>query len=511
MKKRITTLNEIYDMFARLGMGNVTNPDSSYLCESAEDEMLNTIEQLNQQLQVGKIELIGGDTNVNESVNEVNPFAQKQKNLERSYKTSKPQVDAAKVDDESMMKHLEKITTNYGAKTHKTEGSLKNDKYWQYSLTLVPKLPIPGLGILSCTGAANCKPTCLFYTGIQADKNAQQSAQERLNDLIYDHNKFMSYLKSDLHQMLDVAKRYINSNQLQGVMCRLNNMSDIPITYFSDIVGEDGNEDFGENITEMFPEIQFIDYTKVYTNGRGTSKFRTGDKNAMNAVDRARINSYDALQDIGGGNMDIYLNGWNGRKYNNYYCIYSFDGETHTSNFEDCKELLEKGYPIAVIFDTQNGRFPIPKTVDFGDKAYPVVIGDFSDARHLDRSRNGLGNGGYIVALSYKLISGFVPGVNVSRINKEDKPNAINLGQYYVDKGALTKMDVEAIKGNEKLLDVRKKYWPIITKAMKEQGVELYDYWYTKSGTPHPEPEAYSYYDKEKNKWVNTRYDKSLS
>lgn len=115
---------------------------------------------------------------------------------------------------------------------------------------------------------------------------------------------------------------------------RLNCTSDINLESF---------ELDGKNILQFFPDIQFYDYTKVFS--------------------RAEL-------------LD---------KYSNYDLTFSYDGE----NWDKCKELLEEGQRVAVVFeDTLPTEF----------RGYSVVDANGDDARFLDE-------GGVICGLTYKRVA----------------------------------------------------------------------------------------------------------
>lgn len=110
----------------------------------------------------------------------------------------------------------------------------------------------------------------------------------------------------------------------------------------SDISPEEFKMD-GKNVLQLYPDIQFYDYTKVFN--------------------RAKL-----LE-----------------KYENYDLTFSFSGE----NWTDCKRVLEKGYRVAVVFeDTFPEKF----------KDYPVIDANGYDARFLD-------TGSIICGLTYKKVA----------------------------------------------------------------------------------------------------------
>jgi hypothetical protein len=129
-----------------------------------------------------------------------------------------------------------------------------------------------------------------------------------------------------------------------------------PLKYTEVVATTDGKDLYNEsllvkdsdnNIFELFPEIQFLDYTKIL--GRSRKKLPK-----------------------------------------NYCLVYSFDGD----NLKQVKELLDKGNGVAVVF-----KESLPKKLG----KYKVIDGDLSDLRFLDKKMFKIKKEeGYIIGLTYK-------------------------------------------------------------------------------------------------------------
>ena len=117
---------------------------------------------------------------------------------------------------------------------------------------------------------------------------------------------------------------------------RLNNTSDItPESFHMDVNGE------RKNILQLFPDVQFYDYTKV----------------------PSRINLT--------------------KKYKNYDLTFSFDG----SNLETCEKMLSSKVRVAMVFNTLPKKF----------LSYKVIDGDLYDMRYRDKKN-------VIVGLKFKKV-----------------------------------------------------------------------------------------------------------
>jgi hypothetical protein len=215
--------------------------------------------------------------------------------------------------------------------------TIKNKKvgYYTYSLNLAPA---NASGYNVCPfSTIECRLGCLATSGharmsLIAGNLTTQNARIKKTKLFFEENEyFMEWLIADLKFYQGKAERdnYIFS-------ARLNTISDIDwqnVKY----------KDF--NIFEIFPNINFYDYSKNY------NKFNN--------------------------------------KPNNYHLTYSFTGR----NWLQCKSLLNKGFNVAVVFNVKNEN-NLPKY--FND--YPVINGDAHDVRLLDKK-------GVIVGLKFKHIA----------------------------------------------------------------------------------------------------------
>lgn len=142
---------------------------------------------------------------------------------------------------------------------------------------------------------------------------------------------FMQWLIAEIQKFQRKAKK----NNM-GFSIRLNGTADID--WAKVLVN-------GKNIFEIFPNVQFYDYTK---------------------------------------NPNKYHN-----KPNNYHLTFSYTGR----NWKVCEALLEKGHNIAVVFNVKK-ESNLPKT--FG--GYTVVNGDETDYRIADKK-------GIVIGLKFKHIA----------------------------------------------------------------------------------------------------------
>ena len=184
-------------------------------------------------------------------------------------------------------------------------------------------------GINVCSHASKgCAEACLVGSG-----NARFDVvrKGRLAKTEY----YLSSRVEFLHQLKDEIAKAVKKNEGKAnVVIRLNGTSDIVFEKFKIFEGK--------NIFEIYPEVQFYDYTKNYT------RF---DKELPK----------------------------------NYHLTFSRSETNHTKALE----LLSKGFNVAMVFDT------LPTTFE----GYKVINGDENDLRFLDEKN-------VVIGLKYKKMTG---------------------------------------------------------------------------------------------------------
>lgn len=227
-----------------------------------------------------------------------------------------------------------------------------NNGYETYNIYLAPATMArdknhPQLNV--CPNSKNCRDACLqgsgvnkcdtLYRGVQFSKT--NIARRKKTHLFYDNrNEFMELL---IHELKKYRKHAQNNNM--GFAVRLNCTSDLsPLTFKYN----------GKNILELFPDVQFYDYTKV--------------RNRTNLC----------------------------KQYPNYDITFSFDGD----NWDFCKEYLQNGGKVAVVFDIKddNGKQTLPKYY----KGYKVVDANNDDMRFLNEPGTIIGLHYHTTANNYK-------------------------------------------------------------------------------------------------------------
>ena len=211
---------------------------------------------------------------------------------------------------------------------HKT---IKGEKlgYMTYIMYMSP-YTANSKGINVCSHASKgCSDSCLVGSGFGGMYT--NVMQGRLNKTEY----FLSSRVEFLHQLKSEITKAIAKNKDKAIVTfRLNGTSDIPFEKFKIFDGK--------NIFEVFPDVQFYDYTKNYL------RF---DK---------------VLPD-------------------NYHLTFSRSETNHTKSME----LLKRGFNVAIVMTELVNNI----------NGYEVVNGDETDLRFLDKKN-------VIVGLKYKNITG---------------------------------------------------------------------------------------------------------
>jgi hypothetical protein len=187
--------------------------------------------------------------------------------------------------------------------------------------------PARNSGYETCPNATDsCRGACLYASGLvkveeYAGKNTIKKCRVNRTKLFFeDQAFFMGWLIAELKAAQAKAKR-----DGMEYSVRLNGTTDIAW----ETVKVDG-----KNIFEIFPDVQFYDYTKSFA--------------------RMSLN------------------------ISNYHLTFSYTGEG--DNVKQSLELLAAGQNVAVVFDTKRGR-ELPASL----AGIEVIDGDVTDYRPADK------------------------------------------------------------------------------------------------------------------------------
>lgn len=227
---------------------------------------------------------------------------------------------------------------SYIGSVNKSAKLAKNGKISKQNTYGVYLAPAKQSGYNVCPfSTPECRLGCLATSGragmeILAGKSKTHNCRVNKTKLFYEQPEFfMAWLIAEIekHKQEAIADGY-------GFSVRLNCTSDID---WQNVLVD------GKNIFEIFPDVQFYDYTK------NPNKFK---------------------------NLP-----------SNYHLTLSYTGR----NWQLCKEALEAGYNVAMVFNTTSEN-KIPAMY----KGYKVVNGDITDYRVADGK-------GVIIGLKWKRIA----------------------------------------------------------------------------------------------------------
>jgi len=210
--------------------------------------------------------------------------------------------------------------------------TIKGEKYgWITYIMYLSPFTQNATGKNVCSHATSgCAEACLFGSGFGGMyTDVEKGRINKTNFLLADRKAFLEMLYNEIEKL--VAKHKKKEEQ---VCIRLNGTSDLAWEKFK--VKDD------KSIMELFPGVQFYDYTKNYLR--------------FNKVLPA-----------------------------NYHLTFS----RSESNEEQVENILAMGHNVAVVFDE------LPETY----KGYKVVNGDLSDLRFQDEKN-------VVVGLKYKKMTG---------------------------------------------------------------------------------------------------------
>jgi len=227
------------------------------------------------------------------------------------------------------MKHLieyKKPAKLFGTSSTKTE---KGEAlgYTTYILYLAPYKQNT-LSKNMCSHADGCENYCLFGSGRGKFTSVELARINKTNYFLANRNEFMKQI------VKEISLASIKHKKANTKFCvRFNGTSDLPI---------ENLRIENKTLLELFPDVQFYDYTKNYT-----------------------------------------------RKFNNLPANYDLTFSRTAKNESKAIELLKQGINVAFVFDQ------LPTTY----KGFKVIDGDKTDLRFLDEKN------GCIVGLTYKKVN----------------------------------------------------------------------------------------------------------
>jgi len=261
-----------------------------------------------------------------------------------------------------------KFPTNYKAPKNllstKNSKTVKGEKlgYTTYIMYLAPHTQNSKGKNLCSHASVGCAKACLFNSGAARFTGVQLGKMNKTEYFLADRKGFMNQLVSELTKIERLHKAVIGSEKIgrtgkvvryKKFAVRLNGTADIPFENIK--IGD-------KNIFELFPNIQFYDYTK-------------NDKRFDKVIPT------------------------------NYHLTFS----RSETNDKVSLEMLNRGYNVAYVFGVKKEQ-DLPTSYN----GFKVVNGDESDLRFLDEEN-------VIVGLKYKLMTGKgTSGMNKDNVDNND-------------------------------------------------------------------------------------------
>lgn len=218
----------------------------------------------------------------------------------------------------------------------KVNNGAKHTKAFKYGelVYTIYLAPATMSGYEVCPGRTpECTALCLNESGhnrgCYTSNHINDSRVKKTQMFFENHDLFCRWVVRDIEAGLSKAKK---ENKRFSV--RINNTSDISPEQI--YIKENGVK---KNILELFPEVQFYDYSKV------------------------------------AGRVQLM------KKYPNYDITYSYNG----MNWDQCEKMLNNNVRVSVVFDHIPDRF----------RGFNVINGDQYDMRYLDPKN-------VIIGLKYK-------------------------------------------------------------------------------------------------------------
>ena len=179
----------------------------------------------------------------------------------------------------------------------------KNTKYgYLTGIQYLSPYNTSGVNLCPMAEKAGCIKSCLYYSGRGKFKNVQQARLNRTKLYLTNQPEYFNQLITEIQALIKkAAKRELSP------LIRLNGTSDIRW----ENIGFTFEDTYYRNIFEFFPNIQFMDYTKIPN--------RVDSKNG--------------------------LNNWP----SNYDLTFSYSGAPEFQKYN--QRAIDKGVRIAVVFD----------------------------------------------------------------------------------------------------------------------------------------------------------------
>ena len=169
-----------------------------------------------------------------------------------------------------------------------------------------------------CPGAsAGCAAACLNTAGRGAMNVVQRARLQKTNRFWDDRNQFLQ----DLAMEIGKLKRQAEAKGMKAAV-RLNGTSDLPYERYK-VPGTD------KNIMELFPDVQFYDYTKL------ENRFTKGQKLPANyhlTFSRAEDNDHKLPEVLKHTSAAVVFSGELPATWRGYPVI---DGDEHDARFTD--------------------------------------------------------------------------------------------------------------------------------------------------------------------------------
>lgn len=159
----------------------------------------------------------------------------------------------------------------------KTVKSDLGGEYLTAIMYLAPADTVKGINLCPTAALAGCKKACLYSAGRGAFNNVQQARIKKTEAFRDDPVSFVDQLAADVTKAIKKASKL-------GVKlaARLNGTSDI--------AWENMRGSAGKSLMELFPEVQFYDYTKLPNRKVPSNYHLTVSYSAANDAYASKVN-----------------------------------------------------------------------------------------------------------------------------------------------------------------------------------------------------------------------------
>jgi hypothetical protein len=228
-----------------------------------------------------------------------------------------------------------------------------------YATAILHLAPANYSGHTVCKRFSQCSTTCLYHQGRGIMPNVQKARIRRTRELMENREEAMSEIVLELRKIQKKLNKlnyslpfaYSDAPDIK-LACRLNGLSDLTWETMRIHDNAVGNDE-GETIFDIFPDVQFYDYTKYTYGTRPAWKNMPANYHLTFSFDGRELDVDNAKEVLGHGHNVMVVHNKENYKHasisnSRIWGYPTHDAEEHDLRFTDPRPVVlvgrEKGY-----------------------------------------------------------------------------------------------------------------------------------------------------------------------